>query len=144
MRLVTFLNGFAAICSENVPTFSLLNYIWLCSDRILFTLTIFLFPVYMRNIMTAWFLPLFIIGGQLILLSQSDGSLSQPTIRNGEEDDQPSESKDTKSNESDAHGPLDENKGHFIAKVSSLNFLGSCSCTLHHPVPHHILNYERN
>ncbi|XP_022134460.1 SH3 domain-containing protein 2-like isoform X2 [Momordica charantia] len=57
------------------------------------------------------------LNDELILLSQSDGSLSQPTIRNGEEDDQPSESKDTKSNESDAHGPLDENKGHFIAKV---------------------------
>lgn len=90
---------------------------------------------------------MFIIGGQLILLAQSDGSLStaltadtetEPTTRNGEEHDQPSEYKKTKSNKSDVRGPLDENKDYTIAKVSSLNFLGVLF--MQHP----ILNNKRN
>ncbi|KAA0052282.1 SH3 domain-containing protein 1 isoform X1 [Cucumis melo var. makuwa] len=64
---------------------------------------------------------------ELIQLAQSDGSLSTaalvtdtntvPTIRNGEESDQPSEYKKTTSKKSDARGPLDENKDYIIAKV---------------------------
>ncbi|XP_023524462.1 SH3 domain-containing protein 1 isoform X2 [Cucurbita pepo subsp. pepo] len=57
------------------------------------------------------------LNDELILLTQSDGSLSQPPIRNGEERDQTSEFKDTKSNESDSQRLLNENKDYIIAKV---------------------------
>ncbi|KAG7031636.1 SH3 domain-containing protein 2 [Cucurbita argyrosperma subsp. argyrosperma] len=57
------------------------------------------------------------LNDELILLTQSDGSLSQSPIRNGEEHDQTSEFKDTKSNESDSQRLLNENKDYIIAKV---------------------------
>ncbi|XP_038899667.1 SH3 domain-containing protein 1 [Benincasa hispida] len=66
------------------------------------------------------------LNDELILLAQSDGSLStaiatdtdtEPAIRNGEEHDQPSEYKETTSKKSDARGPLDENKDYILAKV---------------------------
>ncbi|XP_022941362.1 SH3 domain-containing protein 1 isoform X1 [Cucurbita moschata] len=57
------------------------------------------------------------LNDELILLTQSDASLSQSPIRNGEEHDQTSEFKDTKSNESDSQRLLNENKDYIIAKV---------------------------
>lgn len=77
----------------------------------------------------------------MIQLAQSDGSLSTaalvtdtntvPTIRNGEESDQPSEYKKTTSKKSDARGPLDENKDYIIAKVSSQLFWGLVHTTFY-------------